>query len=401
MRFSFILRFILVFCLCCTVKVRPVQASDDVVVELQELKAQFEVLKTNYEQRIAELEAKVDQKTEPSQPASRSLLGKWNPSIGAVADVVFKSDSAKVDEEGSDRVSVRELELVLGSEIDPYSRLDATIAFSDFEDASLEEAYMTRFGLPFDATARFGKFKPKVGKAIPVHRDSLETVDEPLVIQRYFGLEGFNKAGFDMTTMLKTKFPVTQEVSFGVLEGGNGEEGTLFGDARRRPTIYSHVKNYADISENTGVQLGFSYLTGSRDEDADFEVQVLASDITFLHHFNANQRLKLQGEVFNANREETEDLDGNIWGWYGLADLRVSPQWGLGFRYDNVQPVDNPLENPQETDIGYTGYLTFYQSEFARWRLQSSHFELSNGKNDNQFMVQGTFAIGEHKHKVQ
>lgn len=407
MRFSFLFRFIFLFCACCGILNRPAQASDDLSGDVQQLKAQFEVLKnqfeqqkTDYEQRIAELEARSADKPD-SGMKNRNLLGKWNPSIGAVADIVFKSDSAKEDEEGADRISVRELELVLGSEIDPFSRLDATIAFSDFEDASLEEAYMTRFGLPFDTTARFGKFKPKVGKAISVHRDSLETVDEPLVIQRYFGLEGFNKAGLDVTTMLKTKLPLTQEVSFGVLEGGNGEDGTLFGETRRRPTLYSHLKNYAELGENTGAELGFSYLAGSRDEDADFEVQVLASDVTLIHHFNANQSLKLQGEVFNANREETEDLDGNIWGWYGLADVRVSPQWGLGFRYDNVQPVDNPLENPQEAETGYTGYLTFYQSEFARWRLQGSRYKLSDGNNDDQIMIQGTFVIGEHKHKIQ
>lgn len=370
-------------------------------VSVQEQQIQTsESNKQTYERRIAELETQLSRKS-ISPSTDRSLLGKWNPNIGAVADVVFKLDSAKTDTEGSDRVSVRELELILGSDIDPYSRLDATIAFSDFEAASLEEAYMTRFGLPFDTTARFGKFKPKVGKAIPRHRDSLETVDEPLVIQRYFGVEGYNKAGLDVTTMLKTKLPVTQEVSIGVLEGGNGEEGTLFGETRRRPTIYTHLKNYLDITPETGAELGFSYLSGSRDADAEFEVQVLASDVTLIHHLNANQAIKLQGEVFHVNREETENLDGNIWGWYGLADLRISPQWAMGFRYDNVQPVDNPLENPEDEDIGYTGYLTFYQSEFARWRLQGSHFELSTGKDDNQLMIQGTFAIGEHKHKLQ
>jgi hypothetical protein len=190
-------------------------------------------------------------------------------------------------------------------------------------------------------------------------------------------------------------------VVLGVLDGGHDGEDPLFGDSRRRPIIYTHLKNYANFGENTGGELGFSYMTGSRDADSRFEVQVLGSDLTVIHNFNANQALKLQGEVFNVSRKETEELDGNIWGWYGLADVRIAPQWGLGFRYDRVQPVDNPIENPHKEDVGYTGYLTFYQSEFARWRAQFTHMELTTGKDDNTFYLQGTFAIGEHKHKLQ
>ncbi len=391
------LLLLLSFCWICTTvyQASPAEASDDLAAEVEALKT-----------KLSELEARMEeQKSAPApaaQSSDRSLLGKWNPSIGVVADIVAKLDSPKEDAEGSDRISAREVEIVFGSDIDAYSRLDVTVAFSDFENAGLEEAYVTRFGLPFDTTARFGKFLPKIGKAIPVHLDSLDTVDEPLVIQRYFGHHGYSKSGLDVTTLLQTGLPVTQEVSIGLLEGGNGEEGAIFGDTRRRPTLYSHLKNYVDISDATNAEWGFSYLAGSRDEDSEFEVQVLGSDLTLKHQLSANQALKLQGEVFNVNREETEDdLDGNIWGWYGLADLRVASQWSVGFRYDNVQPVDNPLENLQEEDTGYTGYVTFAQSEFARWRIQASQFDLSDGNKDTQIMLQGTFAIGEHKHKIQ
>ncbi len=351
-----------------------------------------------YDEKLNNLQAKVDKL---EQGRGGLLQGKWNPEIGVVGDVVFRLDSAKTDEEGADRVSLRELELILGSAVDPYSRFDATIAFSDSETPSLEEAYLTHFGLPLQITGRLGKFKPKIGKALSVHRDSLETVDEPLVIQKYFGIEGFNKSGMDFSKILDIPWPVTQQVALGALQGGNGEEGTAFGETERRPTIYSHLKNYVDLFEDTGLELGFSHMAGSRDEDEAFEVQVLGVDATLTQHFNASQSLKLQSEVFNLNRKETEDLDGNVWGLYGLADLRFHPRWSTGFRYDYVQPVDNSSDNPRNADKGYTGYLTFNQSEFARWRLQFTHTDLATGANDNQVMLQGTFSIGEHKHKVQ
>jgi len=364
-----------------------------------------EETKQVYENRIHELEEKLaNADAGNAQPVASVVPPKtqWLPEIGVVGDVVYTQNSSKEDTEGSDRVSLRELELVFGSNVDPYSRLDATISFSDTEDPSLEEAYLTRFGLPFETTARLGKFKPKVGKVLGVHRDSLDTVDEPLVIQEYFGAEGMNKSGLDFTKQLDLPWPVTQQVTFGVLEGGNGEGGTAFGDTRRRPTVYSHLKNYVDLNDTTGLELGLSHMIGSRDEDSSFEVQVLGSDVTLTHHFNANQNMKLQGELFNLNRRETKDFDGNIWGGYALADYRFHPQWSTGFRYDYVQPVDNNRsENPEKEDTGYTGYLTYYQSEFARWRLQFTHKDMITGKDDNAVYLQGTFAIGTHKHKLQ
>lgn len=364
-----------------------------------------EEIKHVYENRIHELEEKLaNMGTENPQRvvAVHPPKTQWLPEIGVVGDVLYTQNSGKEDTEGSDRISLRELELVFGSSVDPYSRLDATISFSDTENPSMEEAYLTRFGLPFEITARLGKFKPKVGKALGVHRDSLDTVDEPLVIQEYFGAEGMNKSGLDFTKQFDFSWPVTQQFVLGFLEGGNGEEGTAFGDARRRPTVYSHLKNYVDLNDTTGLELGFSHMIGSRDEDSSFEVQVLGSDITLTHYFNANQNMKLQSEIFNLNRKETSGYDGNLWGGYALADFRIHPLFSAGFRYDFVQPVDNDRSvNPNKEDVEYTGYLTYYQSEFSRWRLQFTHKDMITGKDDNTVYLQGTFAIGVHKHKLQ
>lgn len=419
-------RFLSFFLLCaCCLVPRPADAGT-LEDEVRELKQIVQELKKTVETQQDEIRALKSAPpapaivTEPgpsSGPRLSPAQGRWNPDIGVVADVVYRSDTPKADEEGADRVSVRELELIFGSAVDPYSRLDATLAIGDFEEMSVEEAYLTRFALPLDLTARIGRFKPRLGKAIAVHRDSLDTVDEPLVVQRYFGAEGLSKTGVDVTRGIELPWPVLHEATIGVLEGGNGEEGTAFGSTRRRPTVYGHLKNYLDIDDVTSLEIGLSDAIGSRDEDSEFEVNVLGIDGTLIRHFGPSRRLKLQGEVFNLNRTDSffetavddgagnllffaDDLDGNVWGGYALADFRIDAQWAAGFRYDNVQLVDRPVDALEHQDEGYTGYLTFYQSEFARWRVQFSHFDLTDGSDDNQVMVQGTFSIGEHKHKL-
>lgn len=380
--------------------------------------------KQAYQHRIAGLEEQLGPQSMLGQASAVKGQGssKWTPDIGVVVDTVFALNSSRADQEGKDQLSLRELELVLGSNVDPYSRLDATVAFSTSEDepASLEEAYLTRFGLPLNSTARFGKFKPKVGKAIPLHRDSLDTVDEPLVIQRYFSEEGLSKTGVDISKTLDLPIPITQQVTLGILEGGNAEEDEgIFGGPKRRPILYGHLKNYIDVTDQTGFELGGSYLAGSRDEDQSFEVGALGIDATLTHNFNATQKLKIQGEAFNVNRKQSYadveeddglggtvtnryDLDGNIWGAYGLVDLRLHQLWSIGGRYDFVQPIatELPVAGVRKDDRAYSGYFTFHQSEFARWRAQFTHTDFATGKADNAVYIQGTFAIGDHKHKI-
>ncbi len=351
----------------------------------------------------------------PAAPAAgpAAARGRWNPDIGVVADTLVTADTPKADTEGADRLSVREVEVIFGSNVDPYSRLDATFAFSDFEEASLDEAYLTHFALPWEVTGRVGRFRPRVGKVLQTHRDALDTVDMPLAVQRYFGSEGYARSGADLTRALDLPFDSAHEVTLGVLEGGNEEGGTLFGD-RRRPTFYARSKNYWDLGEVTGLELGASFLSGSRDADVSREVGVFAADLSLFHDFEPPRRLKLQAEAFHVNRRESltmladavtgvvtaQDLDGTLWGAYGLADLRFHVNWAAGLRLDRVEPID-AFGNPDPADTGYTGYLTFYQSEFARWRLQFSHLDLAAGENDDRVFVQGTFSIGEHKHKLQ
>jgi hypothetical protein len=296
------------------------------------------------------------------------------------------------------RLSVRELELIFGSHVDPFSRLDGTLSFSDFEEAGIEEAYLTHFGIPWGITTRIGRFKPKIGKAIPQHRDALNTVDEPLVIARYFGVEGFSKSGVDFVKFLDFPWESTHEVSFGILEGGNGEDVSIFGESRRRPTAFAHLKNFFDFSDVSTGECGLSYMAGASSADTHFDVKIGGLDVTLLHHFNAHQNVKIQSEFFHVDRSEEDE---SVWGAYLELDVQWSSLWALGIRLDEVESVPDPENHPENSERGYTGYLTLYQSEFARWRAQISYFDYTDGTQEERYMLQGIFAIGNHKHKLQ
>lgn len=330
------------------------------------------------------------------------------PDIGVVTDIVASSTESKDDEEGNDRVSVREIEFIFGHDIDPYARLDTVITFSDFEDPDIEEAKVTYSGLPLDTTARIGRMRQRVGKATALHRDSLDTVDEPLVVQRYLGIEGLFRTGLEIsgfTPLSGDRF--TQELILGVMEGGVGEDGELFGETRRRPSGYGHIANFFDISDDTSFELGGTYMLGSQDEDSAAEVQAFGIDATFVHFVTPRNKFKLQSEIYIQNRDETLGEDGvplfadDPYGLYVLADYRFADRWGFGARYDYVEPTGLEDASAQSADKAYNALLTFHQSEFARWRLQYQYADLADGTEENRFFLQGTFAIGVHKHMIQ
>ena len=367
---------------------------------------------------------------------NRAGSGKWNPEIGVVADIVGQVDSpSHEDAEGRDRISARELELTFGSAIDTYSRLDATIGFSDFEDVHLEEAYYTNHALPLGLTGRLGRLKPRIGKAIPMHRDSLDTVDEPLVIQRYFGPEGFSKSGVDLTRPFSFTDKLSHSIAFGILEGGSGEDhgheeeaegeeaSRLLGESKRHPTLYSHLKNYLELTTNTGIEAGLTYLTGGSERQATFGTHVIGTDLTWIWNYSDQKHFKVQAETFTGVRAETRgegigddetteeveptvfpeiDDSKNFWGSYILADWRFHPKWAVGTRFDHVDLVQGAsLVGADGSDIGWAAYLTFYQSEFARWRVQLNQRNLTTGEDpEYEALIQGAFAIGEHKHKI-
>ncbi len=347
------------------------------------------------------------------QQQARASLSAFNPEIGVLADLLGQLSEGSADTEGNDKLSAREVELIFGHPIDPYSRLDATITFSDFESPTLEEAYLTHWGLPAEINARLGRIRPKIGKATAIHRDQLETADEPLVVQRYLGNEGLSRTGLELSGFLPMPWtaPLTHELVAGVMEGGIGEGGTLFGATRRRPSFYLHLKNFWDITEISNFELGATYLVGSKDADARFEVHALGLDGVLVHHVTPSNRLKWQNELYLQDRDEAFSITGdgtrtnvhdNPWGLYTLLDYRLSPHLGIGGRFDYVEPVDaDPLSLVRHADTAWSGYLTVYQSEFARWRLQVRHTNFAAGGDDNTVFLQGTVAIGVHKHQLQ
>ena len=100
-------------------------------------------------------------------PSMGGLSQGFNPDIGVVGTIQGNLTNSSADEEGNDTIVLKEVELNFAQYVDPYSRFDAVISFNDAleeQNANVEEAYYTRWGLPMGFTGQAGKFRSKFGK---------------------------------------------------------------------------------------------------------------------------------------------------------------------------------------------------------------------------------------------
>lgn len=409
-----------------------VKQLNEIVVEQQK---KIKVLEGGVNQTsVVTSERSVVDPVAPTRSASGSTT-QFNPDIGVIVDIGASLTKSKEDSEGNDKISVRELELIFGHDIDPYSRFDSTITLSDFEDVVIEEAYISHWGLPLNLNGRVGRIRPIIGKSTALHRDQLDTYDQPFVVQEFLGIEGLYRSALELNYQLPFTYDsYVSDITAGIMEGGIGESGNLFGETRRAPSYYAHLKNFWDLSETQSLELGGTAMFGSSNDEASVNSRGYGVDLTYINYITPQNRLKLQSEAYFQRRsfaftgsdhddhggrsaifrdedhdeyddhdedhQEIEEFDRTPMGFYSLVDYRLNNRWGVGGRFDYVEPV-NLDDAIRDATYGYSAYVTFYQSEFARFRLQYQHADLVEGGSDDRFFLQATAAIGVHKHKLQ
>ncbi|GEM_PF-749150 len=373
------------------------------------------------------------------EPGGLHLPGtkNWNPEVGVIGDVVAQLTEDTADEEGKDSIVVRELELVYGQYVDPYSRFDAAVVFNDGleeQNAEIEQAYLTRYELPFNFKAQIGKIRPKIGIVNLLDRHQLETVTEPLVISNFFGEEGWKTSAVRLQNYIPNPFDIPLEITGEVL---NGREAPSFADRARRPAFNVHLKASFDLSDRDTLDIGGTSLFGTDNLDGPirekgndrYSVHVFGMDGVYMHYFEGGSRLKLQSEAYIQDRNfrspfltdsdgdgvlETVEtgLDNHPYGFYTLVDYKLNQTWSMGVRFDWLKPLDSFEFDDSGLVTGFTRfgdentweispYITLYQSEFCLFRVQYSHTENAQGISDDAVFFQARFQIGVDRHGLQ
>jgi len=373
----------------------------------------------------------------------QSVAGKGaDLDLSVVLDTYFYHDTA--DEAGSlpSRMSgfesggegpkngfnLREVELGLSAEVDPYFRAWATVSV-DEESAGFEEAVLQSTSLPYGLTLSGGKIKSGIGRLNRQHAHAWDFIDAPLVYRAMFGDEGLSGDGVQLTWLAPTPFYLL----FGTeVFNGDNEQSFSMSDAdgmphHDAPRLYTaFMKTGPDLGPNNALQFGLSALSGRHqvyeedavfgDAGADGETQIYGTD--FVYKYDAKRShgagdFLLQGEYFYRD----QDLDDTIGLWQGLPAWTaqqdgyyvqglygVLPRWRTGLRWDQVgliNDVHNPADGDLSCDDSYRlmGMLDWKLSEFSLLRFQAGRgwYATEDGReNAWECALQWQVTFGKH-----
>ena len=405
--------------------------------EIESLREEFNNIKNSYEQRISDLESKLDKSSSRlNTNSTRNIYSnKFNPSIGVILNGTYANFSKETSEfsgfsigeegeRGSEGLSIGESELNFSSNIDDkfFGSLTAAIVREDGSDQiELEEAFVKTtpgFGLPTGLGIKAGRSFWKLGYLNEHHTHGDDFADRPLPYRAFLN-SGFNDDGFEVSYVLPTD--LYAEIGGGSFRGDDFPFGS--GDGTGSYSAYARIGG--DIADNQNWRFGLSMLSGEAkggrvtNEGATTFIgdsDLYGADLryVFAPSGNArNQELIFQAEYFYRDESGTyEDtnastgqvsFDDNSSGWYAQTVYKFKPQWRVGARYSELLAPNTPtgligssLDSNDHDPKSYTAMIDWTNSEFSRIRFQYNSEELSKNNQDNQIMLQYIMSFGAH-----
>jgi hypothetical protein len=394
--------------------------------ELESLRASVKDMQQQLQKalsRIDQLEkekandsAKIGQ-VEKSIQAVQSAPSILNPAIGLVLDATVE----KLGKAGGN-FNFRSAELGLAASVDPYARMYAFFTGSN-EGVEVEEAAAITTSLPWNLTAKGGRFFADFGRLPKFHIHELPFVNEPLSIDRMVGGES-QADGAELSYLFPTPFFLRATFGgYNKIGADNEQVDNLKPRSGSRFTYLGRLHTYFDLTDNHNIDIGTSLaytpsvrLTGDASGgsrtlsgvDLTYRYQPLASTLyqgfTWGSEFYFNtQRFPFDIEVPSVDdpdvlETQTVARRRRSYGGYSYGELKINRNWATGFLFDYAPIVDNPGQRT----LSYSPYVTWNLSEFNRLRFQYSYlknnFSTDKAEKGNQFFVQWTTTIGAHTH---
>ncbi len=381
---------------------------------------QLEKEKSTSSGKIDQLESATSARlgqVEKSLQGVQSAPSTFNPAIGMVIDA-----TAEHLGKAGGNFNFRAAELGLSASVDPYARAYAFINGNN-NGVEVEEAAMFTTSLPWNLTAKGGRFFADFGRLPKYHQDALPFVNFPLSIDRMIGGES-QADGAELYYLFPTPFFLRATFGgYNKIGAENEQVDNLKPRSASRFTYMGRLNTYFDLTDNHSIELGSSlaYTPSVRLQgdasggdrilggvDLTYRYQPLASTLyqgfTWGSEFyNNSQRFPVDVEVPNEDdpsilETRTVGKRQQSYGGYSYVDLKLNKNWSTGFLFDYAPVVDNP----RQRTLSYSPYLTWYLSEFNRLRFQysylSNNFKADKALNGNQFFVQWTTVIGVDTH---
>jgi hypothetical protein len=392
----------------------------DLELRIQRMEEQLAALKSDLSTRRvtappaeAATPAQAQETTPPSSPASiapgdtttppQTASGGskiFNPDIGVIGNFIGASGNSQG---GTDALApipaatLQESEASFQAIVDPYARADFFLAIGE-EGIEVEEGYVTFPALPGGLLLKVGKMRANFGRLNAFHNHTLPWIDRPLAMYNLLGGSpldpdtGIKDAGVSVSRLI----PAGKLFVEATGELFRGDSGTVFKSSQRSDvSTVAHLRTYADLTDQTNIEIGGSYARGHNDLGSAFVTQLYSTDVTLRWRPLSRaiyRSLAARTELFWSRREQLSSLQ-SAFGGYSSLDYQLRRRWFAGGRLDWSQRATNAAIR----DRGASAVVTFWPSEFSQVRGQYRRTRFGDdGRVANELLFQLLFTIGAH-----
>ncbi|MCE9595609.1 MAG: hypothetical protein K8S98_15585 [Planctomycetes bacterium] len=380
---------------------------------LDDLKKRLDQLESSNSDEIEDLKfqiATLEKEVAAAKSAAQSKSGQsnnvFNPQITVFGNFLGRADDTKVfaedDPAGSridSRMNLREVEFDMRAPIDPWA--DAVVILSvespspnEFE-TSIEEGYFTLKKLPIFDTApgglklQVGRFHEEFGRFNKIHLHDLPQPSYPRALTNFLGNDSYVQNGVAGQFFLPSPSESsTLQASVALLDGGDIPIDDT-GSGSNLATL-GHVDWFNELSDSQSLDLGASAWNG----DSDHALYGL--DVTYKYKPLAGgewHSFLLGGEFFGAALDDPNTSDHPS-GYYLWSQYQFSQNTYFGLRFDHAEELAD--SNLSTDTVG--AYLTYYTTEFLRFRLGLEHAESDVARLDGRdtALIEMNMVFGSH-----
>jgi hypothetical protein len=416
---------------------QSVQAQQVTQAQLDSLRAQLLTLQSRLDSLSRLAPGAEVQAVQPVQQA-RTAGAYMNVSFVGLTDFGWSSaEDVEALQQGDHDPHVRgftipNAELALDGAVDPYFKAFANIVYKlDTEGETgveLEEMYALSSSLPANLQLKAGQFLTEFGRHNPQHPHSWAFGDQPLVINRLFGPDGLRGQGARLFWLLPTSwyllggvtvmnsagpttFSFRNPESFEIHDGAVVDRGVHgLGDLLYVPRIETSV----DLTSTQTLVVGASAAFGPNNAGIDTRTQIYGYDLYWkwkseradkgfpfvsfqtegmTRRYEVGQRLAIDETPIVTLPAETL-RDG---GFYAQLLWGVKPLIVLGLRGEYVNGNDAVFFSDfREQRTRISPNLTWYPTEFSKFRVQYNYDHRQGIGNDSSLFLQLEFLLGAH-----
>jgi hypothetical protein len=327
--------------------------------------------------------------------------------------------------------TIPNIELTLDGAVDPYFKGFANIVYKiDPEGETgieLEEAFFLTTALRGNLQLKGGQFFGEFGRQNTQHPHAWAFVDQPIVLNRMFGPDGFRGQGMRLSWLAPTTWYT--EAMVGLMNSGGEtmfsfrteESSEIHGgepaerDVRRASdmVVVPRLATSIDVTSTQTVLLGASAAIGPNNSGESANSRVYGADLywkwksataaagfpflsfqteALYRQYDAADRTSIEDPLVTLPREELIDRGG-----YAQVLWGIKPRAVLGVRGERANGSTGAFDSEIRAErTRISPNFTWYPSEFSKVRLQYNYDDRKGIGRDHSVWIQFEFIMGAH-----